>query len=80
MLLCLSLYFHNELGRFNNLFKSGDRETALISSHSLTQFLPFVDVNLHCGDKYESVHALFQSSLLEQNYYDLHKSVDIGRF
>lgn len=58
MIPCLSmvsdvliLYFHNKLVRFNNLFKTGDRETALISSHSLTQFPSFVDVNFHCGDK-----------------------------
>lgn len=74
MLPCLSLvshvlivYFHNKLVRFNNLFKTGGREAIFIPSHSLTQFPPFVDVNFHCGDKLRSVHALFQSSQIN-NY------------
>lgn len=58
----LILYFHNKLGRLNNFFRTGDREIAFISSHSLTQFPPFVDVNFHCRDKYKNVHALFLSS------------------
>lgn len=69
MLPCLSLvsdvfilYFCNKLLRLNNWFKTGDRESAFISSHNSTQFSPFVDVNFHCGDKYKNVHALLQFS------------------
>lgn len=58
----LILYFRNKVVRLNNLFKTGDRESAFISSHNLAQFSPFVDVNFHCVDKYKNVHALLQFS------------------